>query len=449
MITPGTLPDSITKLTFKHDDPRARSLFNKPLLPGSLPASLTKLRLSSSFDQVLEPGVLPASLTSLTFGLGYVTKLVDGSLPHALTDLRLSNWYHHTLPHVPLLKSLKMSYASHSSVIPDGLETLVTLMLEGTSYNTLNNLLKPWPRTLTKIILYRPYQNMPTLPPSLTSLVCFEVPDARVLAGATSLTHLKAHYQTSLLRPGDLPQSLTSLSLNIRTAINRITCSLLPSSLTSLKLCCEDGLVRVVEPDALAPLTSLRSLVLDLNKEPILGALPPSLTSLILGKRHIHPLTNVILPDSITNLQLLNPEVDWLYPHPPMRLPSKLRHLTCSTTKLYAPLPTTVPDTLSAHVTEWPTGVSLNISTDVLPFDTVTMASAGRVCQAIYTNRFSVRQYLWKRYLLVAPNIQTFRINVTLAGIKYPYFMRRMDQTYIIVVSGSCPSSHVQIIKFD
>ncbi|GAM18107.1 hypothetical protein SAMD00019534_012820 [Acytostelium subglobosum LB1] len=437
-ITPGSLPDSITLLSFKYDHPRNGSMFNKRLLPGSLPASLTKLRLSSMFGQVVEPGVLPESLTSLTFGFGFVSKIASVTLPHALTDLQLSNWYEETLPYIPLLKSLKMSFNNSQSLnIPDGLETLV---LEGGASHSLDSF-KSWPSTLTSLSFYRPHPNMPPLPPSLTSLVCFEVPVASAMANATSLTYLRARHQFTPLQQGDLPQTLKSLSLNIRRAIiGTITSSLLPSSLTSLRIWCADDLVGVVTPGSLASLTTLRSLTLDLNSEKIPGALPPSLTSLILGRRHIHPLTNDMLPDSITNLQLLNPEVDWLHQNPQLRLPSKLRHLTCTTTEPDVPDPQAV-----AVVPEWP-GMCLNVPNDMYPFNTIAASVASPEGWAIQTKRLSVSLFHWERCLLVAPNIQTFRVKISFAGNKYPYFMRRIDQTQLIVVSGSCPSTNVLII---
>ena len=98
------LPASLTALalTPTFDDPidlgvlttgRLASLtfhngyFDQTIDPGVLPASLTSLDLGWAFNQRLDPGVLPACLTSLTLGAQFDRPLAPGALPARLTSL--------------------------------------------------------------------------------------------------------------------------------------------------------------------------------------------------------------------------------------------------------------------------------------------------------------------------------------------------------------------------
>ncbi|GAM18110.1 hypothetical protein SAMD00019534_012850 [Acytostelium subglobosum LB1] len=155
MIEPHSLPDTITRLIFKSNIYFAPSShFNKPLQHGSLPSSLTELRLSSVFNHELPIGVLPQSLTTLIFGEDYTRKLIDGALPQSLTDLEFSPLYEHGLPlktasALPGLKKLKMSIY-HSEPLPM-VETLSLCDVVDTLI--IGNNLPSWPPTLTCLTL--------------------------------------------------------------------------------------------------------------------------------------------------------------------------------------------------------------------------------------------------------------------------------------------------------
>lgn len=72
--------------------------FNRPfLLPGSLPESLTTLKMGTLFNQTLLPGVLPPSLTSLTMGRWFNQTLLRDTLPASLTSLTMGKWFNQSL----------------------------------------------------------------------------------------------------------------------------------------------------------------------------------------------------------------------------------------------------------------------------------------------------------------------------------------------------------------
>ena len=65
-------------------------LFNQPLLPGSLPSSLTHLRLTNRFNQPLEVGSVPEGVRHLSMGKYFDQPLQPGALPSTLRDLTMS-----------------------------------------------------------------------------------------------------------------------------------------------------------------------------------------------------------------------------------------------------------------------------------------------------------------------------------------------------------------------
>lgn len=77
----GALGPNLTKLVIGHE-------FNQPIL---LPASLTCLMFSDSFNQPLEPGVFPENLTRLGFGTDFNQPIKRGVLPKNLKSLVFGN----------------------------------------------------------------------------------------------------------------------------------------------------------------------------------------------------------------------------------------------------------------------------------------------------------------------------------------------------------------------
>ncbi|GAM19280.1 hypothetical protein SAMD00019534_024550 [Acytostelium subglobosum LB1] len=168
-IIPGvTLPDSITKLSFGPVDKYPSwsstnmTMFNQPLLVGSLPSSLIDLSLSYLFNQEVLPGVLPKSLIKLRFGGVFSRVLTADSLPSDLRELVVSRSYSHPIPPLPSLRSLTIS--SDNQLDTTSLPLIDTLILFEAGPPL------PLPQSLTHLVM--PYfgasLNYPPLPESLT-----------------------------------------------------------------------------------------------------------------------------------------------------------------------------------------------------------------------------------------------------------------------------------------
>ena len=89
-IPPGTLPATLRFLQFGQE-------YNQPLQVGSIPDTVEVLQFGAAFNQPLQPGHLPASLTHLVFGVKYDQPLLPGVLPERLTQLHLGGRYNQVL----------------------------------------------------------------------------------------------------------------------------------------------------------------------------------------------------------------------------------------------------------------------------------------------------------------------------------------------------------------
>jgi hypothetical protein len=80
-LSPGDIPDSVTRLTFGY-------FFDQPLSPGVIPNSVTHLTFGTVFNQPLSPGDIPGSVTHLKFGDEFFQTLSPGVIPGSVTHLK-------------------------------------------------------------------------------------------------------------------------------------------------------------------------------------------------------------------------------------------------------------------------------------------------------------------------------------------------------------------------
>ena len=81
-LIPGYFPNTLTKLDF------SASRFNQELKPNDLPPNLTELIFGSEFNIKIQIGVLPEKLTSINFGYSFNQPLELGVFPKSLTHLK-------------------------------------------------------------------------------------------------------------------------------------------------------------------------------------------------------------------------------------------------------------------------------------------------------------------------------------------------------------------------
>ncbi|EFA80469.1 hypothetical protein PPL_07304 [Heterostelium album PN500] len=145
--------------------------FNRPLHVLNLPVNLTYLQLGASFNQRIAPNTLPTTLKTLIFK-DYHSKLdfpfEIGSLPASLTTLKLASYSHPIeVGILPFgLKNLVFSdnfnHPLTGSILPPGLTTLKL----GYSFQCQVDL----PQSLTRLSLEQSFGSIPTIPSTLRKL---------------------------------------------------------------------------------------------------------------------------------------------------------------------------------------------------------------------------------------------------------------------------------------
>ncbi|EGG18492.1 hypothetical protein DFA_03986 [Cavenderia fasciculata] len=119
-----SLPPALKNLTFANG-----SVFNHPILPGQLPATLESLSFESHYRHKLEESVLPTSLTKLTLPKPYNYAFEPNTLPHSLQNLQLSHDFNQPLNHLPpnltrLTPGVKFNQPITIGQLPNTLEHL-------------------------------------------------------------------------------------------------------------------------------------------------------------------------------------------------------------------------------------------------------------------------------------------------------------------------------------
>ena len=144
-LVPGSLPESLTHLTFScYCGPLVpqvfpfnlthlafNNLFNKPLEKNIFPESLLQLNFSNDFNQPLEHDVLPGSLQRLTFGYSFNQPLKHDVLPRTLQQLTFGAKFNHPIVHRVLPGSLqqltfgdRFNQPLEQDVLPESLKQL-------------------------------------------------------------------------------------------------------------------------------------------------------------------------------------------------------------------------------------------------------------------------------------------------------------------------------------
>ncbi|GAM28002.1 hypothetical protein SAMD00019534_111780, partial [Acytostelium subglobosum LB1] len=105
-LLPGSLPNTLTELKLGY-------AFNSPLVPQALPSSLVSLAMGHRFDQPLVPGALPSSLGSLILSASFNQPLLPNVLPDSLTHIHFGRLFNQALKSKVIPASL--TSLSHSN----------------------------------------------------------------------------------------------------------------------------------------------------------------------------------------------------------------------------------------------------------------------------------------------------------------------------------------------
>ena len=231
------LPSALVRLKFGDD-------FDQPVGIGSLPDGLISLTFGKSFNHAIEAAALPQSLESLTLGDRYNHPILADTLPSHLTHLKFGAEFAQTIVDNVLPQSLTMLHLSRGFQQPLSQQLLPFALKRLTVIGPFNAKLvaETLPTSLTALTL-NTYFNRPilphTLPRSLRTLrlggrfdqplstVCFP-PDLRRL-------ELEGEFNQELVK-GDLPQSITHLSLCVHAYSHYLSAAVLPRNLLFLQL---------------------------------------------------------------------------------------------------------------------------------------------------------------------------------------------------------------------
>ncbi|GAM22937.1 hypothetical protein SAMD00019534_061120 [Acytostelium subglobosum LB1] len=211
-ITPGGLPATLELLYLGQR-------FNQPILPSALPPALKTLFVGSMFNQPLDqPGQLPASLTSLDTSFSKHFNKTLNNLQAKLTDLSLCSSFQHSIDS-PHLETLYIGW-SHFMFTPEAIYTrLTTLSLSQTS------------RALIASITSRAF-------PSLCDCSIHGIYDADC-ESPLDMTHLPltlTRLYTNAYGPIVLPQGIQRLDLMCSSADFVLVPGMIPESVTALRL---------------------------------------------------------------------------------------------------------------------------------------------------------------------------------------------------------------------
>jgi surface protein len=268
------LPDSVTHLTFGRQ-------FNQPIAVDVLPLGLTHLTFGADFNQPIGENVLPKTLTHLTFG--YWSKfnkpIGQNVLPQTLTHLMFGLPFRRGLVYNGSL----FNQSIEENVLPDGLKHLG---FNGYFNKELKENVLPAGLThLTFGVAFNQPLHPNVLPEGLTHLTFdeFSMFDQDIPVGALpdSLKHLTFGGKYDLTIAKDvLPKELTHLTLNVWHSLKDI----LPKKLTHLAFVRKGWFDEPIEPGDL-PETLTHLTLTGYFDEPLgKDVLPPSLTHLTFGE---------------------------------------------------------------------------------------------------------------------------------------------------------------------
>lgn len=308
----GMIPHGVSEIEF--GDSWGRTRFHKPLPPGAIPDSVTRLTLNPVCSSLLLPGSLPSSLTSLTlkrtsviipipfdlpFDHRFHHSLTPGILPNSLTELCLSHEFKQPLfPNTfpSRLKRLELDFNQPltEDVMPSHLEylalgdrfanslwlpeTLITLELQCSIADI--TFINPLPLSLHRVELFRdPEQLLPVglLPPSVKVLIV-----------------------TQGIQIGSISDGVIDFTYRGSECRYEIPVGAIPASVKRLRF--GSGFDQPV-PAGVIP-DSVTHLMFGYNFNQILspGDIPTSVAHIRFGKEFSQMLMPGALPDSVTHL---------------------------------------------------------------------------------------------------------------------------------------------------
>eukprot|EP01133_Synstelium_polycarpum_P003610 gene3610-4136_t len=332
----GVLPESLTDVTFGSE-------FDQPLLPMVLPDNLTHLVLKEKYNQTLHRGCLPSGLLHLVIGATYCQALDQGVLPPTLTYLDLGSEFNHPLPPGVLpdsLVSLKLSQQYSCPLEVGSLPPkLHSLSIGGYKKKLPSDI---FPMSLRELKLESMFNENLVLPPTITKLekiFDFKKSNAKLLvpANCSHLTVNNLFSRIQYIPKGVLPSRLSHLdirnpdlsqnilppslkSLNI-SVYQIIRPGVLPESITSLKLSMQEEFQVLVPGSLPGSLTRLR-FGDSFNHSPAIDVLPANLTKLAFGNSYNQPIHPGTLPPNLVTLKY-----GYSMDQPLINLPNSLEYL--------------------------------------------------------------------------------------------------------------------------
>ncbi|KAF2077084.1 hypothetical protein CYY_001593 [Polysphondylium violaceum] len=305
------LPESLTFLDLNH--------YQHSFLPNSLPSNLTTLNLSPDYALPIEQGVLPLSIKSMNL-INNIQVLSNINVPVDKIDKVLLKIENHQelelaknlkwLTKLEILNELKVDLTEN--LLPESIKHLTLREYSGPLFvgslpanlKTLiapqfNHLLEPnvLPRGLKELWIrsYKKPFNYNVLPESLTLLYTGEYNVSQETNA--SLHNIKHLTVVENNQSCPFPPSLNTLYLIIHNPTINITKDQIPTSVTSLSLYYQS--IGVVE----LPQNSIKTLILLNPRAPQLGnnlVIPPSVTNLQIRS----PFKANFIPNTIRNLKM-------------------------------------------------------------------------------------------------------------------------------------------------
>ncbi|GAM27143.1 hypothetical protein SAMD00019534_103180 [Acytostelium subglobosum LB1] len=275
------LPDSLTSLTIWSNE------WNLPIVPGTLPKGLKRLKFGDGFNQPIADGTFPETLERVNFGFSFNQPLTPANLPVSITRVRLNELYDHqlgscaqhwrTLRYDAILElmpglvcqaltNLSTKFADAAQIITANFPTLQTLHIVTSLRIGVNK--------------YIPL-DLSTLPASLHELTISTNGYYSAFPQGLDTLEVNGNDPNFRLAPGILPPRLRSLTLNYYH--HQFEVDHFPSTLTSLTL---GDVKKWPYPNQLP--TTLRSLILRINNHNLMRHTPLYLATLTLTRIHLN-----------------------------------------------------------------------------------------------------------------------------------------------------------------
>ncbi|EGC40432.1 hypothetical protein DICPUDRAFT_73981 [Dictyostelium purpureum] len=342
-LTKGLLPQTLKTLYLSN-------CFNKPLTDGDIPDSVTNLYFGENFNQYLIPGHLPPKLSTLHFGLCFNKEIKKDVLPNSITNLQFDLNYKETIDckYLPTnLKHLKIDISCGGLIgnLPIGLETLYLYDRNIQNFKLPDSLkilkvksLKHSPDSQHAIYFPESLIKV-TLSPSIkiendSFLKCTQLKKIKGISRIEqiqcilpeSVKSIKFNFQCEQALKNSIPDQFKSISFS-RNSLFDQPLDFLSNNSKLKKIRINNKFSNNL--DSLSKLIQLETLTFSTFCKHTFLNLPPHLTTLSLSQQFRLPLSQNLLPKSLTKLELRE------YPLkiPKDALPPTLKYLKFSNTK--------------------------------------------------------------------------------------------------------------------